>query len=89
MHDGKLILAATAKDMGTVISIVFAPRLDDGKLHMPVNQVLAGRLPLPQTFWDRYRVMLTDHLEAPLSGWQAGADIRPNGTANSDTVALR
>jgi hypothetical protein len=87
LHDGKLILAATAKDMGTVISIVFAPRLDDGKLHMPVNQVLAGRLPLPQTFWDRYRVMLTDHLEAPLSAWQAGADIRANGTANSDTVA--
>lgn len=87
LHDGKLILAATAKEMGTVISIVFAPQLEKGKLQMPVEQVLAGRLPLPQTFWDRYRVMLTDRLEAPLSGWQEGADIRSNGTANSDAVA--
>lgn len=87
LQDGKLILAATAKEMGTVISIVFAPRLEAGKLQMPVDQVLAGRLPLPQSFWDRYRVMLTDRLEKPLPQWQSGAQIRPNGTANSDTVS--
>lgn len=87
LHDGKLILAATAKDMGTVVSIVFAPHLEEGKLQMPVEQVLAGRLPLPRTFWDRYRVSLTDRLDEPLPRWQAGAEIRPNGTANSDAVA--
>lgn len=87
LQDDKLILAATAKEMGTVISIVFAPSLKDDKLQMPVVQVLAGRLPLPQTFWDKYRVMLTDRLEAPLGKWQQGAEIRPNGTANSDAVA--
>lgn len=87
LQDGKLILAANCKDMGTVVSIVFAPRLEDGKLEMPVERVLAGRLPLPHTFWDRYRVTLTDRMEEPLPRWQAGAEIRPNGTANSDAVA--
>jgi hypothetical protein len=87
LHEGRLILAATAKDMGSVVSIVFAPKLDDGKLEMPVEQVLAGRLPLPQSFWDHYRATLTARMASPLPRWQKGAEIRPNGTANSDTVA--
>jgi hypothetical protein len=87
LHEGRLILAATAKDMGSVVSIVFAPKLDDGKLEMPVEQVLAGRLPLPQSFWDHYRATLTQRMASPLPKWQRGAEIRPNGTANSDTVA--
>lgn len=87
LHEGRLILAANCKEMGTVISIAFAPRLEDGKLQMPVDQVLAGRLPLPRTFWDRYRVTLTDRMDEPLPRWQAGAEILPNGTANADTVA--
>lgn len=87
LQEGKLILAARAKEMGTVISIVFAPRLEAGKLQMPVEQVLAGRLPLPQTFWDKYRVMLTDRLEEPLGGWQEKAEIHANGTANPDTMS--
>ena len=87
LHEGKLILVATVKDMGSVISVVFAPRLQEQRLRMPVAEVLAGRLPLPRTFWDRYRLTLTDRMEQPLPRWQAGAEIRPNGTANSDAVA--
>lgn len=87
LQGGKLILAARAKEMGTVVSIVFGPRLEDGKLQMPVEQVLAGRLPLPQAFWEKYRLMLTDRLEEPLGNWQEKAEIHPNGTANPDAVS--
>jgi hypothetical protein len=87
LHNGHLILAADAKQMGTVVSIVFAPRLEDGKLVMPVEQVLAGRLPLPHGLWDRYREPLEQRIGEALPGWQEGAEIRPNGTANTDAVS--
>jgi hypothetical protein len=87
LHNGRLILAATAKEMGTVVSIVFAPRLQGAKLNMPVEQVLAGRLPLPQGVWDRYREPLEERIGESLPDWQEGAEIRPNGTANTDAVA--
>jgi hypothetical protein len=87
LHNGRLILAATAREMGTVVSIVFAPSLKDGKLDMPVEQVLAGRLPLPQGVWNRYRSPLEARINDALPDWQAGAEIRPNGTANTDAVA--
>ena len=87
LQNGRLILAATAREMGTVVSIVFAPRLQNGNLHMPVEQVLAGRLPLPHAMWDRYRTPLEERINEALPEWQQGAEIRPNGSANTDTVA--
>lgn len=87
LHNGRLILAATAKEMGTVVSIVFAPKLEDGKLNMPVEQVLAGRLPLPQGVWNRYRAPLEARIGEDLPVWQEKAQIQPNGSANSDAVA--
>ncbi|HEY2586636.1 MAG TPA: hypothetical protein VGI81_12805 [Tepidisphaeraceae bacterium] len=87
LHNDRLILAATAKEMGTVVSIVFTPQLEHGKLNMPVEQVLAGRLPLPQAMWNRYRAPLEDRIGEDLPVWQEGAQIQPNGSANSDAVA--
>jgi hypothetical protein len=87
LRNHQLILAAMVKQMGSVISIEFGPKLDDGKLLMPVDGVLAGRLPLPESFWDRYRNQLVDSIQDHLPDWQQGAQIRPNGTANSDAVA--
>jgi hypothetical protein len=86
VEDGRLILAADVKQMGTVMSVEFDPRLDEGKLHMPVERVLAGRLPLPQSFWAGYRAGLEAAITRNLRIWQHGADIRPDGTANSDAV---
>jgi uncharacterized protein YpmS len=88
VRDGQLILAATVRDMGSVVSIEFSPQLEDGKLKMPVERVLAGRLPLPQTFWEKYRVMLESKIGQKLPAWKAGAQIRSDGTANGDTVAV-
>jgi len=86
VEDGRLILAADVKQMGTVMSVEFDPRLEEGKLHMPVERVLAGRLPLPQSFWSGYRVGFESAMKRNLQAWQRGAEIRPDGTANSDAV---
>lgn len=87
IQNGKLILAATVKDTNSVISIEFAPRLENGKLDLPVTRVLAGRLPLPQSFWDRYRQRLEAAMQSRLPEWQQRANITPDGKANEDTVA--
>ena len=87
VSDGQLIVAATMKDLGSVMSIELQPRLKNEKLNMPVERILAGRLPLPRVFWDRYRQMLEDSVMGKLPDWQDKSVIRPNGTANSDTVA--
>lgn len=87
VRDGQLILAATVKAKGWVVSINFSPRLEDGKLKMPVERVRAGRLPLPQAFWETYRVRLESKLGQKLPAWKARAQIRSDGTANGDTVA--
>ncbi|MGH7192312.1 MAG: hypothetical protein ACREJM_02120 [Candidatus Saccharimonadales bacterium] len=87
IRDDRLILAATVKDTGSVLSVEFSPRLEDGKLQMPLERVLAGRLPLPQAFWDRYRQGLESAIDARLPDWEQGADITPAGAANSDAVA--
>ena len=86
LEGGRLDLAADVKQMGTVMSVEFDPRLEEGKLQMPVERVLAGRLPLPQSFWSGYRAGLESAMERNLPAWQRGAEIRPDGTANSDTV---
>ena len=87
IQDGRLILAANVKEVGTVVSIGFDPVLEQGKLLMPVSQVLAGRLPLPQSFWRRYEQRTERALIEHLPEWQQGAEIATDGSANADAVA--
>lgn len=87
IHDGRLILAADVKEMGTVVSIQFEPRLEDGKLVMPVAEVMAGRLPLPESFWGKYKQRLGKRLMEELPQWQRGARIGADGSADADAVA--
>ena len=86
LQDDRLILAANVKDLGTVMSTELAPRVEGGKLHMTVTRVMAGRLPLPQSFWDKYRQELENYLRQLLPVWQQGARLGADGTANSDAV---
>lgn len=87
IRDGRLILAADVKEMGTVVSIHFEPRLEDGKLIMPVAEVMAGRLPLPESFWGKYEERLAAQVARELPQWQAEAQFGGDGSANSDAVA--
>jgi uncharacterized protein YpmS len=86
IHEGRLILAATVKSMGAVVSIEFQPRLEGGKLNMPVERVLAGQLPLPAALWNSYRAQLETKAARMLPDWQQGAELLPNGSANPDAV---
>src|SRR5207245_1042395 len=67
--------------------IAFDPKLEDGKLLMPVTQVLAGRLPLPESFWRRYERRAEAEIVERLPQWQQGAEIAPDGSASGDAVA--
>ena len=87
LNDGRLILAATVKSLGTVVSVHFEPKLEDGKLRVSVVQVMAGRLPLPQAYWDQYSQKLRGAIEAHLADWQQEASIGADGTANGPAVA--
>jgi hypothetical protein len=84
--DGRLVLAATMVDVGTVLSVEFEPRLEDGKLYMPMTRLLAGRLPLPRPLWDRYRGRLESRVAVILPQWQHNAQITRQG-ANIDAIS--
>lgn len=86
LMDGRLILAGTMADTAAVLSAEFQPRLEEGKLYLPMTRVLAGRLPLPRPLWDRYRTRLESRLEVNLPQWQHGAEISRQG-ANLDAIA--
>ena len=87
LRDGRLICAATVNDLGSVLSIEFVPRLEGDRLWLSVGRVLAGRLPLPESFWAKYRGQLERAVELHQPGWRRGAEISPNGGANTDAVA--
>jgi hypothetical protein len=88
LHDGRLIVAGDVKDMGTLISLHFQPQVDDkGRLRFELVRVLGGRLPLPESAFDRYRENLERKLLAALPGLQRGAQIKPDGSANEKAVA--
>lgn len=88
LHDGRLIVAGNAKDMGMLISLHFQPQVDEkGRLQFELVRVLGGRLPLPESAFDRYRKKLEQKLRTSLPRLQGGAEIKPDGSANDKAVA--
>jgi len=87
LRDGRLICAATVKDLGSVLSVEFLPRLEGDRLWLSVGRLLAGRLPLPASFWAGYRGKLERAVEGHLPEWRRGAEISSQGGANTDAVA--
>ena len=88
LHDGRLIFAGDVPSFGTIVSLHFAPAVDDEKrLQFRLARVLAGRLPLPEAAFDDYRSKLAAKLRASLPQLQRGADIKPDGSANDKAVA--
>lgn len=56
------------------------------KLYLKLDRLLAGNLPLPQSFFDKYRATLGDRLKASLPGYQRDATLFKDGTANTAAV---
>ena len=88
LHGGRIIVAGSVKEMGTVVSLHFEPRVqNDGRLRFDLVRVLGGRLPLPQAMFDSYRDKLEAKVRASLPAFQQGARIAPDGSANEKAVA--
>jgi hypothetical protein len=56
------------------------------KLYLKLDRLLAGNLPLPQSFFDKYRTTLGGKLKASLPGYQREATLFKDGTANTAAV---
>jgi hypothetical protein len=88
LHQGRFIVAGNVKDMNTLISLHFEPKVDPkGRLRFELARILGGRLPLPESAFDRYREKLEQKLKASLPALQRGAQIKPDGSANDNAVA--
>jgi hypothetical protein len=88
LHEGHIILAGTSKELGTVVSLHFSPTLDaKGQLLLQMDRVLAGRLSLPQAFFEKYRTSARTKLQAVLPDFQKKAQFQPDGSANPDAMS--
>jgi hypothetical protein len=87
LHEGRIVVAGNSSELGTVISVHFTPELDDeGRLNLELSKVLAGRLPIPQGFFEKYRTAAQNRLKLALPDLQRKAEFRPDGSANTDAV---
>lgn len=87
IHDGRIVVAGDSKELGTVISVHLEPRLNDkGRLNLVLSKVLAGRLPIPQGFFDQYRTSGRQRIAEALPVWQERAQLRPDGSANGEAM---
>jgi len=86
IRDGRLILAGTVQQFDRVVSFHFRPALDKqaGRLSIELESVMAGRLPMPQAAFDRYRQQLVEKVAENLPEYRADAKIRPDGSVNEN-----
>lgn len=88
LQDGKLVLAGMMRELDVVASVHFRPSVtEDGRLVLTLENVYAGRLPMPQSVWAEQREALVESLSEKLPEWREQASISPNGVANSDAVS--
>lgn len=87
LDNGELTLAATVKELETVVSVHLTPRIDQtGLIHADIDKVMGGQLPLPQAIWDVYANKLAAHIQAELPAAQRNAKLRADGSANNQMV---
>jgi hypothetical protein len=88
IEDRHLVLAAGVKDLGSVISVGFDPRMDSaGKLRLELDRVQAGQLPMPGVVTEPYRQRLESTLRASLPRWEGAAAVNPDGAANVSLIS--
>jgi hypothetical protein len=87
LHRGRIILAGTFIDIQSIVSLHYEPQMDEqGRLDMKLHRVMAGRLPLPQSLWNRGRDSLTRSLERKLPTLQQQARISADGSSNEPAI---
>jgi hypothetical protein len=84
---GNLVLAGKLKEVNTIASFHFSPKIDEkGLLRLTLKRVMAGRLPLPNAIWTSQRDRMTSAILVRMPMWQASARIAPDGSANQDAI---
>jgi hypothetical protein len=88
LHEGRIILAGKSEEVGTLVSLHFTPELDkSGRLNLALSRVLAGRLPLPQAFFEKYRTATQTRLQSALPDLQRKAALNKDGSANVEAMS--
>jgi hypothetical protein len=88
LRDQQLIVAGNVKELGTVVSMQFEPRIDsEGRLQMNLVRVLGGILPLPDAMWADQRDKIEHLLASKLPALQRDSRFAPDGTANASAAS--
>lgn len=88
LQDDRIIIAGTAKDLDTLVSVHLTPHLDEqGKLRLDVTRVMGGSLPLPRALWGGYVQRLGRAMENREAQERPKAEIKPDGSANIHAVS--
>jgi hypothetical protein len=86
LHDGRIIIAGKLKDLNAIASLHLEPSIDEeGQFHLDMAKMLGGKLPLPSSFFSKYRTQVVNGLNRRLPAWQQAALLAPGG-ANGAAV---
>ena len=87
LADGRIIFAATSRDLGAVVSVQLLPTVDEqGQLRLQWQGVSVGDLAIPHALISGRLRGLTDQLQDQMSRYQQSAQIDQTLTANSSAV---
>lgn len=85
LREGQIILAARVAEIGTVVSLRLAPRLDaKGELELNLTGIYAGKLPMPESLMKKYDRMISDAVGMSLPQMQEQAAAEGGGAINKD-----
>ena len=83
VQGGQIILAGQVKEMGVVVSLFVLPQVSPGgRLHLTLDKVVAGVVPVPDAFFATQRASLERVLASNLPADQAAARLDADGLAN-------
>jgi hypothetical protein len=89
IDDGRVILAGRMNEFDAVVSLYFLPVVEeDGAVHLRLDGVYAGRIPLPDMALEKFRTQVVEALGERSGELRDEADISPDGFANEAAILL-
>ena len=84
VQDGQVIVAGEVREVGLVVSLFVQPAVsaDDGRLKLTLAKVVAGVVPVPDSFFATQRAALERTLSGNLPADQRAARLDRDGLAN-------
>jgi hypothetical protein len=89
IDDGRVILAGQMAEFDAVVSLYFLPEVDDeGAVHLKLDGIYAGRIPLPDMAFETFREQAIAALSEGTAQLRSEADISAEGFANESAILL-